>query len=704
MLENFFKPNSIAVIGASRKEGKVGHSLLRNILQYGYKGKVYPVNPKARRILGLKTYPRVSKIKNKVDLAIIIVPAKYIPSIIEDCGRKRIDSAIIISAGFKESGKKGSRLEREILKRAKSLKMRIMGPNCLGLIDTSSNLNASFAASMPARGNIAFFSQSGALCTAILDWSSSVNLGFSKFISLGNKMDIDEIDLLLALGQDRKTKVILGYLEGINKGTEFMEAARKVSLKKPVIITKSGRTGAGARAASSHTGTLAGSDTAYNAAFRQSGIIRVETIRELFDYAIAFSSQPLPRGRNLAVITNAGGPGILAADAAEKSILKMASFSQGTIQNLRENLPPAAALYNPVDVIGDAPAVLYEKAAEAVYADSAVDALLAILTPQDMTEVEKTAEIISQIPAKSQRQKREKSKPLFASFMGKSRVEKGIKILQKKGIPNYSYPEGAISSLEAMTRHAEWRKEKKPSYKSFPVKKEKVEEIFQDLKERGRVNLSEQEALEVISAYGFPIPRRELAETSREAVKTAKGIGYPVVLKIASPDILHKSDLGGVRVGIANSRELRTAFGEIISRAKTLMPQALIRGISVQEMIKSGKEVIIGMSRDPSFGPLIMFGLGGIYVEVLKDISFRVAPLSKEDASSMVREISTYPLLKGVRGEKAVDFSALHESLLRVSQLAIDFPQILEMDINPLKVGTEGKGAVALDARITIKI
>lgn len=388
MLENFFKPNSMAVIGASREEGKVGHSVLKNILQYGYKGKVYPVNPKAKQILGLKTYPRVSKIKNKVDLAIIIVPAKYILSVIEDCGRKRIDSSIIISAGFKESGKKGSRLEREVLKRAKSLKMRVMGPNCLGLIDTSSKLNASFAASMPSRGNIAFFSQSGALCTAILDWSSSVNLGFSKFISLGNKMDIDEIDLLLALGQDRKTKVILGYLEGINKGIEFMEAARKVSLRKPVIITKAGGTGAGARAASSHTGTLAGSETAYTAAFRQSGIIRVETVRELFDYAIAFSSQPLPRGRNLAVITNAGGPGILAADATEKSILKMASFSQGTIQNLRENLPPAAALYNPVDVIGDAPAALYEKAGETVFADPGVDSLLAILTPQEMTEVE----------------------------------------------------------------------------------------------------------------------------------------------------------------------------------------------------------------------------------------------------------------------------------------------------------------------------
>jgi acetyltransferase len=693
-----FSPESIAVIGASRQEGKVGHSVLKNLLQYGYKGKVYPINPTAKEILGIRTYSTIFDVQGDIDLAVITIPSPYVPAILKDCVNRGVNSVIIISAGFKESGKEGSRLEKEIVEIVNNSSIRVLGPNCLGVIDTASNLNASFAAGMPSRGNIAFFSQSGALCTAVLDWALEEDVGFSKFISLGNKADIDEIDLLLALASDPETRVILGYLEGIERGTKFMEVAREVSREKPVIITKSGRTQAGSRAASSHTGTLTGSDTAYESAFKQCGVIRAGTVEDLFDYAIAFAYQPLPRGPNIAILTNAGGPGIIAADAVENSILQMTSFSEKTIGKLRKELPTSASIYNPVDVVGDAGADRYEKAMRTLVDDPAVDSLVVILTPQAMTEIKQTAETIIKIS------RTVSDKPIVSSFMGRLEVKVGTRILRSGKIPNYSYPERAISAVEAMVKYRNWKDAPTAKTLAFEVNKKKVKEIFSQAREKGRANLTPEETREVLSAYGFSLPRRIVTETSREAISAADSLHYPVVMKIVSPDILHKSDIGGVKVGISNSSYVARSFEQLISNAKRFMPEALILGVAVEEMVGPGKEVILGCSRDPSFGPLLMFGLGGIYVETLKDVSFRIAPLNLLEAESMIREIRSYPILKGVRGEEPSDLPAVKEALLRLSQLVTDFPQILEMDINPLMVLPLGKGAIVIDSRITIKI
>jgi acetyltransferase len=698
VLKKLFNPESIAVIGASRQEGKVGYSVLKNLVQYGYKGKIYPINPKAEEILGIKTYPTIFAVDGEIDLAVLTIPSLFVPSILKDCVDRKIDSVIIISAGFKESGKEGFKLESELAEIIKNSSIRVLGPNCLGVIDTASSLNASFAAGMPSTGNIAFFSQSGALCTAVLDWALEEDVGFSKFVSLGNKTDIDEVDLLLALADDPETKVILGYLEGIGNGTRFMEVAREVSRRKPVIITKSGRTQAGARAASSHTGTLTGSETAYEAAFRKCGIIRAETVEALFDYAIVFAYQPLPRGPNLAILTNAGGPGIIAADATENSILQMASFGEKTVGELRKELPASASIYNPVDVVGDAGADRYEKAMRILIDDPAVDSLAVILTPQAMTEIKETAEIISKISSGVS------DKPIVSSFMGRLEVKVGTKILHRGKIPNYSYPEHAITSLEAMLKYRKWKEAPSDQIRTFEVNKIKVQEIFSKAKEKGKANLTTEETREVLIAYGFSHPNRIVTETSREAISAMESLGYPVVMKIVSPDILHKSDVGGVKVGISNKSQLVRSFEDIISNAKRFMPEALILGISVEEMIGPGKEVILGSSRDPSFGSLLMFGLGGIYVETLKDVSFRISPLGLYEVESMIREIRSYPILKGVRGEEPSDLIAVKEALLRLSQLVTDFPEILEIDINPLMVLPVGKGAVVIDSRLTIKI
>jgi acetyl coenzyme A synthetase (ADP forming)-like protein len=698
VLEKLFYPKSIAVIGASRQEGKVGHSILKNLLQYGYPGKIYPINPKAEEIFRIRAYPTILGVHGEIDLAVVAIPSQFVPSVVKDCVNKRIGVVVIISAGFKESGKQGSQLERELVEIIKNSGVRVLGPNCLGIIDTTSSLNASFAAGMPSRGNIAFFSQSGALCTAVLDWALEEGVGFSKFISLGNKADINEVDLLLALAEDGETKVILGYLEGISNGTRFMEVAREVSRRKPVIITKSGRTQAGARAASSHTGTLTGLDTAYEAAFRQCGIIRAETVQTLFDYAVAFAQQPVPRGPNVAILTNAGGPAIIAADAVENSILRMASFGEDTISKLREELPPNASIYNPVDVIGDAGAERYEKAMKSIVNDPGVDSLTVILAPQAMTKVKETAEVISRVSSAVS------DKPVVASFMGQLEVKEGRKILRSGKIPNYSYPERTISALEAMVKYRKWKETPLGKTLSFEVNKKKAEEIFTKAKEKGKANLTTEETREVLSAYGFFLPRRIVTETSREAISAANSLGYPVVMKIVSPDILHKSDVGGVKVGVTGKSQVASSFEDIISNAKRFMPEALILGVTVEEMIGPGKEVILGSSRDPSFGPLLMFGLGGIYTEVLKDVAFRIAPLTSDEAESMIREIRSYPILRGVRGEKSSDLAAVREALLRLSQLVTDFSEILEIDINPLMVLPLGEGAVVIDSRLTIRI
>ncbi|MDO8446828.1 MAG: acetate--CoA ligase family protein [Deltaproteobacteria bacterium] len=695
MLEGFFNPRSVAIVGASREEGKTGHSIISNIVKYGFPGKIYPVNPKASEIMGLTSYPNLLSIEGDIDLAVIVIPPKFILDAIDECAKKGIKSVIIISAGFKETGGEGRRLETEVANKARGYGIRLLGPNCLGLIDTGSMLNASFAAGMPPKGKIAFFSQSGALCTAILDWAVGNNVGFSKFISLGNKADLSELELIRYLADDPETSVILGYLEGVEKGREFMDEARKAARKKPLIVVKAGGTAAGARAASSHTGTLAGADRAFQAAFDQSGIIRAMSIEDLFDYALSFAGQPLPSGPRLAIITNAGGPGIIAADACERFRVELAELSGDTINKLRESLPPVAGFFNPVDVIGDARADRYEAAVNTVLSDPNVNGALVILTPQAMTEVEKTADIVANASRSG--------KPLIASFMGEASIKGAVDILRKGGVPNYPYPERGVKSFASMVRYAQWLKEPEPVIGSFEADRKKVEEIIASARKEDRLELGEKEAREVIKAYGFRIPKAMMARTSEEAAIVARGIGFPVVMKISSPDILHKTEVGGVKVGLASEEEVEKAFLEITSNASRRMPKALIWGVSVQEMVKKGKEVIVGMSKDHNFGPLLMFGLGGIYVEVLKDVSFRVAPVGKIDIERMISEIRSYPLLKGVRGEAPSDIDALIEGIQRLSQLVTDFPEIIEMDINPLVVLPKGEGVIAIDARMTIE-
>jgi len=695
MLDGFFKPKAVAVIGASREEGKVGYSIVDNLVKASFPGPIYPVNPKATEIRGLQCYPDLNAVPDGVELAVLVIPPKACILALEACAAKSIQYAIIISAGFKEVGGEGAEIERVLRSRVRELGIRVVGPNCLGVIDTKSRLNATFAAGMPPVGEIAFLSQSGALCTAILDWAIGNNVGFSKFISLGNKADTSEVDFIQALAADPETRVIIGYIEGVENGQRFMQAARAASKVKPLVIVKSGGTAAGARAASSHTGTLAGSEKAFSAAFRQSGIIRAESIEELFNFARAFASQPLPRGPHLAIVTNAGGPGIIAADAVERSTVKMASLSPETIERLRKALPPVAALYNPVDVIGDAKEDRYQAALEAVAADPNVDGVLALTTPQAMTENDKFAEVVGQAAKRT-------GKPFFTAFMGEVSLEKARVVLRNYGIPQYPYPEPAVKTFEAMVRYRKWQGYAPTPPREFAVDKGRVALVVLEAHRAGRTQLGERETREVIAAYGLRLPQNVLARTVDEAVAAATHMGFPVALKIVSPDILHKTDVGGVRLNVQDADAVARGFHAIDASVRRFFPNAAIQGIAVQEMVVGGKEVILGMTRDPQFGPLLMFGLGGIYVEILKDVAFRVAPIGPDEAEAMIREIRSFPLLRGVRGEKASDLAAIVDALCRLSQLCVDFPEILELDVNPLLVKPEGEGAVAIDARLAL--
>ncbi|NVM20810.1 MAG: acetate--CoA ligase family protein [Desulfobacterales bacterium] len=696
MLEHFFSPSSVAVVGASQKPGKIGHDILNNILRYGYSGAVYPINPNAREILGHKAYHNLASVHYDIDLAVIAVPPAGVMDVVEQCGKKKIDSAVIITAGFKEIGPEGTRLEEELSMRARDLGVRIVGPNCLGIVDTASSLNASFAAGMPLPGHIGFFSQSGAMCVAILDWALGENVGFSRFVSLGNKMDISETEMMLSMAQDENTRVILGYLESIEDGQHFMKAAREVTKTKPVIIIKSGTTSSGAKAASSHTGALVGSNHAFCAAFEQSGVIRAESTQELFSYAMAFANQPLPKGPGLAIITNSGGPGILAADACDRSSLHLIPIRKETADRLREFLPPTASVYNPIDIIGDAPHERYEKTLEVVLKDEMIHAVLVLLTPTAAVDPEAVARGIVELAA-------DVDKPIMTVFMGERRVRGARKIFQDHSIPTYGYPEDAIAAMDAMLSYRRWRERSEIEYQRFEVDRSKVRKIFASVIKQHRHDLIESEARRILKTYGFRLPESRIARTTKEAVKAASEVGYPVVMKIASPDVLHKSDMGGVRVGIENEAMAKDAFFHITSNMQLRQPRARILGVMVQEMISQGREVILGITRDIQFGPMIMFGLGGIYVEVLKDVAFRIAPLSVEEADAMIRDIRSFPLLRGVRGEPAADIEGIRDALLRLSQMAIDFPEIIEADINPLLVCPEGRGAVAVDARITIQ-
>ncbi|MBI3317080.1 MAG: acetate--CoA ligase family protein [Candidatus Omnitrophica bacterium] len=700
-LESLLEPKSIAVIGVSRKRESVGYAVMKNLLEATFRGKIYPVNAKSTEWEGMPCYPSLREVPGNVDLAVIIVPAVFVPDIIEQCGRKKVKAMIVISAGFKEVGEVGKKLEEDVLSKAREYGIPLMGPNCLGLMNTDSevSLNASFARSMPPAGNIAFISQSGALCTAVLDYAQGENLGFSKFISLGNKADINELHFLQYLKNDKQTSVILLYLEDLVDGRAFIELAREISGEiaspKPMLVIKSGRTAAGAKAAKSHTGSLMGSDEAFDAIFSQAGVLRCETIEEMFDWGLAFSRCRIPKGNRVAIITNAGGPGIMTADACVRNGLEMASLSPSSVARLKKVLPETAGLGNPVDVIGDARHDRYGHAIDILISDPGVDSLLIILTPQAMTDIEEIAKVIVQVEGKS-------PIPMVTCFMGVVDVSGGIKVLKEAQIPNYRFPEGAAKALGAMDRYRKWLSRPRTKVRQFKVDRGKVQNIIEQAQRSARQALCMQDALEVLQAYGFPMLPFKVVKTEEDAVSQAEGVGFPLVMKIVSEDILHKSDVGGVKLGLQNKEEVKTAYQNMMLEVKQKAPKARREGVLIQKMALKGREVILGMNRDPKFGPVLMFGLGGIYVEVLKDVTFRLAPIRELGAEHMIESIRSISLLKGARGEPPSDLKSLGECLLRLSQLVSEQSGIEEIDMNPVMVYPEGEGSLVADIRILI--
>ena len=695
MLEMFCDPQAVAVIGASRTPGKLGHSVLQNVIQHGFGGAIYPINPGAGTLLGLECYPSVLAVPGPIDLAIIVIPSQYVAEALVECGEKGIRGAVIISAGFREEGHRGRTQERELVAIAHRFGMRLVGPNSLGIIDTIASLNASFAVGMPGSGSIAFMSQSGALCTSILDMALSDQVGFSRFVSLGNKADVDEITLMEAWKTDPHTRVIMAYLEGIEEGEEFIRIAMEVGRDKPIIAIKPGCTDAGSRAVSSHTGTLVGLEKAYEAAFLQSGVIRARSVQDLFDYSIAFARQPLLLSDGIAIITNAGGPGIMAADACELAGLRLASLEYESGRILREALPPAVSILNPVDLLGDALADRYELALRTVLDDPNVGGVIVIVTPQSMTEVDETAQLIGM-------QSRRCEKPVFGCFMGAGAVAPGIQILNSYQVPNYPVPERAVAAMAAMMRYRRWRELPPIEPESFSVDRDRVRSLIEAIRAEGRLSVSEVEAREIMEAYGISTPRALLARDAAEAARAAETMGFPVAVKIASPDILHKTEVGGIQLHLTSSSAVREAFDLIVYRASRYMAGADIWGCLVQEMVEEGKEVRIGMSRDPHFGPIMSFGLGGICIEALKDVASRVAPLDRRTAAEMMAGIRGYSLLRGVHDEQVPDLEALLDALLRLSQLVVDFPEFVELDINPLVVFEEGRGVSGIDVRLVL--
>ena len=692
MLDTFFSAKSVAVIGASRTPGKVGYDVVRNLVDGDYQGGIYPVNPKADEILGLPCVPSVTDVEGDVDLAVIVIPARFVLEAIDECARKGVKAVIVISAGFKESGKDGRGVERQLAEKCRQHGIRCIGPNCLGVMSLPHNMNASFSGARPKAGRIAFFSQSGALGTAILDVCVGEDIGISRFISYGNKADVDETDLIEALGDDPETDVILGYIESIDDGQKFIQVAGRVTRKKPVIVFKSGRTSAGAKAASSHTGSLAGADSAYAAAFQQCGVIRAENVAEFFDFARAFATRRMPAGPSVAVVTNAGGPGIIATDAIEFSRLEMADLLDGTEKALAEALPPQANIHNPVDVLGDARADRYQAALATVAADPNVASIITILTPQTSTEAEPTAQVLADAAAAT-------DKPILASFMGSAAVVGAWRALDERGVPNFEHPDRAVKALEAMLKLSEWQHAEAEAPPAYDFDADAIRRTLDEARAKGHNTLSEREARLIADACGIPLPASFFAATEVDAARAAAEIDGPVVMKISSDDILHKSDAGGVKVGLRGPDAVREGFRQIMASARAYKADARLDGVLVQQMAPSGREVIVGVNRDPQFGPVIMFGLGGIYVEVLKDVVFRVAPLTRADAEAMIHGIRSAKILGAFRGEPAGDVEALADVLLRVSQLAVQFPELIECDFNPLRVYPEGQGVMGLDVR-----
>ena len=691
-------PRSVAVIGASRFEGKVGYAVLKNIIDGGYGGRVYPVNPQADNILGLKCYPRVSAINDEIDMAVVTVPAERVLEVAEECGQAGVKVLVVISAGFKEIGLEGAKREAQLVSIAKGYGMRILGPNCLGYINTSIGLNASFASCMPPRGHVAFISQSGALLTSLIDRAAIEGLAFSKIVSLGNKADLSEVDYLKLLADDPETVAIALYIEGVERGEEFTRVVREVSTEKPIIALKAGVTEAGARAASSHTGSMAGSEVAYTTAFKQFGVLKVEELMDLLDAVKCFESQPIPRFGNVVIITNAGGPGILTADACGKLGLRLASLSAEVVNELRKVLPPASSTNNPIDVLGDARAERYEAVLKILSGREDVDCYVVVLSPQAMTEPDGVAKLLVDFKSKNPQ------KVVVASFLGGPKVANAISILKSGGIPNYDTPERAVRALSQLIKYKEIQVKQrsllKEGYPRYPIDRERVREVISVAASEGRKMLMPDEVCEVLSACGIRVAPCKIAKSPDEAVQAAECVGYPVALKIASPHITHKSDVGGVKLDLRTPSDVRLAYHEIMANVSKYVPGVTIYGIAVTPMVPQGREVIVGMHRDPQFGPMIMFGLGGIYVELLREVSFRLAPLTRSEALEMIAETKAYALLRGFRGSPPGDVDAVVDVILKVSALCTEFKEIQEIDINPLFVYEKFKGCVVVDAKI----
>ena len=699
-IDAIFNPKTVALVGATENPGSVGRTMLWNLLSSPFGGTIYAVNPKRRNVLGIKAYPSVSAIPEPVDLAILVTPAPSIPGIVQECVDAGVRGAIIISAGFKEVGESGAKLEQEVMAAARKGDLRIIGPNCLGLMNPIKGMNATFASSIAQPGSVGFISQSGALCTSILDWSYSVNVGFSAFVSIGSMLDLDWGDLIYYLGDDPNTKSIVIYMESIGNARSFLSAAREVALTKPIIVIKAGQTDAAAQAAASHTGSLAGSDGVLSAAFRRSGVSRVYSIASLFHMAEVLEKQPRPKGPRLAILTNAGGPGVLATDAVISDGGELAQLSEETLSRLDDVLPAAWSHNNPIDILGDAAPERYAKALEIAAQDPNSDGMLVVLTPQAMTDPTRTAEALAKV-------KMAAGKPLLASWMGGDGVEAGEKVLNDHDIPTFDYPDTAARVFNLMWRYNYNLRglyetpELPPDSDGHGPDRATVARLIESARASGYTTLPEHESKQILAAYGIPIVVTRVATSEAEAVAVAEEMGFPVVLKLYSNTITHKTDVGGVQLNLKSAKNVAGAFESIKASVTEKAGAEHFEGVVVQPMVEyEGYEIIIGSSIDPQFGPVLLFGSGGQLVEVFKDSALGLPPLNTTLARRMMEQTKIYTALQGVRGRKAVDMKALELLMVRFSTLVIEQPRIKEIDINPLLASADG--LLALDGRVVL--
>lgn len=696
-LDAIFKPESVAVIGASTQRGTLGREIFDKLLENDFNGPVYPVNPKAEYIHSVKAYPRLSDIPARVELAVIVVRKELVLDVITECARCGVKGVIVITAGFKETGPKGAELERQLVEVIKAHHMRMIGPNCMGVINTAPDvrLDATFAPLVPLRGNIGLVSQSGALGQTILEHAQQLNLGVSMFVSVGNKADVSGNDLLEYWRDDPSVEVILMYLESFGNPQKFLKLAKEVSRKKPIIVVKSGRTISGARAATSHTGALAGMDRAFDALFKQCGVIRADTIHEMFDIALALANLPLPKGNRVAIITNAGGPGIMAADACESVGLQVVELQESTQKKLKAKLVAGASVGNPVDLLAGGQPEDFKFALEQVLTDEKVDAAIVIFVAPIITN---PAEVALKISDAAQ----EFDKPVLGCFMGVQGVAPGIAELHRRRIPAYPFPESAARALASIVRYSGWLKKAPGVAPSFSVDKERAKAIVQSVIAQQREFLNADEVAQLLRGYGIPFINYRSGKHLSELIQAARELTFPLALKAASSEIIHKSEIGGVKLNLRNAKEVERAYHEMFDSLKSKGIALEDVSFILQEMLTGGREVIMGLHTLKGFGTLLMFGLGGIHVEVLQDVGFRLMPLSNLDAEEMLSEIKGYPILKGIRGDPPVDLELAKEVLLRLSLLAQDFPEIQEMDVNPFILFPERNKCAAVDARIRL--